>query len=1531
MMQAIRYKDLSDSYSAVPIEAGKTIQQNFPELALEDQVILANGKQTTPDYLVKEGDVIVLRSIPGSSVVTVVLLAVALIGAAYTGYKAYQMRKQVEEMQDAMSRMTENVVSLPTMRGAQNQSAENRFVPYFIGRNFFTPYKIMDMWKFIPKCRGASYGLQTMRVDELNTMVLLCGYQNLVFESISTDDVVIKTFTETTPQDGVYTADADSPFGNPIWYQTSLEIYQQTSGNFTTADYNRCMIHTDLGYELKKADVADYEDIILTLPVNTMNSQICMQFGRGLRYYNDDGDKKPRELSFKCEISYDGGDTWAGSGKTFYTEDAGSGAFIPADGSFTIKANTNKAFYKTLKYSAAYARVKDLTDPVMLKISCLTNTYDGTALDDVYIQWMASEIYNPDASKTANNFVREKILDDPERAKCTLLGIRVQTMQSIADKFSKVNIVASGVARTWNGSAWSTTRTATSNPAAWLLEVLTTTVHSPSKCLDAELDLDAFGELYEYCTTNSLECNMVITQGDTKESILQRICATCFASLYRSYTGKISVVYDDVRENAIAVFNTQNVISFKNRKDLSTITDGVRVSYIESQTWKQDAAIVMRPGKTRDGTSVIRDMSIDGVTNYDQAVFIARRIMAQELYREKETTIRVGREGAFYTPLAKVLVQHPSLKIGLGSAEIKSVVMSGTNMTGLVLYDPIEYQSAYADGYGMIIQCIADTYCTPLSKQYTAIADGMAKTVTFSTPINTLTAPAIPHAGDILSYGYLDSGSFDTITSPMLITGIDRDDTGYVLSLVDYNEDIYTTGAYPTYTPNITQPTARGFTSVTTVPTMEDVVAKVEEAKSPITVSGIPIYVARKTCLANCEIEGVDYLLYETATGWEIVTINEDESFTSYLTGTGTMYDMCNHLGDIIICGADGAWLIDADKEITIIYDSEVTSIQSDGSNLWGVVGGKICQFNVTDRFLNVYTMAGSEYRCAFYHDGAYYCFGNTAETKGTLYKQIVGNFSIVAADIGNQLLVCPTSIGEDLYVLVKDVGIYILDGSSFTLVLATSGCSFLCNYKGLLAYNNYQYIRLYNTETTTDIIYAYIRVYYANYILQGIEYNDTLIVAVQYIGNLGYGVDLYNITDDNDSTSENPLSPIWYYSDSGDAEHILYLYDKLNIQGTYVTNSSTTTRKEFNDSLNETSTTYEGYKLLAANGTNSTIFTKQDISSGIITIEATYPFGAPTPIDATVRSYSKLRLLADHLYCGVTDGDLYRVDNDALVKLTDTSAGYNAVAWRKDKIYAATDTAVYLVNDNGTVTAVENAVSATPIVELFVSGDYLIWCPTYATTGTLYAAFVEYTGSVNVWQDVTLYVPSDCPIGAVKTFRKMSAYSGTPVVITPPTGATFEGRASISLYGQYSFVEIERISATVFAIRDLRDEYTIAPIIKSGGSSTGATYSSNTGLVLITKGCCKVWGTVVLTSKPTTVGTVSIELTGAPIMRTGNAAPEMRLSNVDFKGQYTSYITVGGISINLNQLSEAGVISAISNAALANNSSFIFNVVYPS
>lgn len=103
-------------------------------------------------------------------------------------------------------------------------------------------------------------------------------------------------------------------------------------------------------------------------------------------------------------------------------------------------------------------------------------------------------------------------------------------------------------------------------------------------------------------------------------------------------------------------------------------------------------------------------------------------------------------------------------------------------------------------------------------------------------------------------------------------------------------------------------------------------------------------------------------------------------------------------------------------------------------------------------------------------------------------------------------------------------------------------------------------------------------------------------------------------------------------------------------------------------------------------------------------------------------------------------------------------------------------------------------------------------------------------------------------PIGATKKIWKLSAYDGNAVTITPPSGATIEGLASIELYGQYSFVELERISETVFAVKDWRDSYalTFAPSFTSGSTWT---LSTNQGLFSRDKRRATISGRIVFSS----------------------------------------------------------------------------------
>lgn len=121
------------------------------------------------------------------------------------------------------------------------------------------------------------------------------------------------------------------------------------------------------------------------------------------------------------------------------------------------------------------------------------------------------------------------------------------------------------------------------------------------------------------------------------------------------------------------------------------------------------------------------------------------------------------------------------------------------------------------------------------------------------------------------------------------------------------------------------------------------------------------------------------------------------------------------------------------------------------------------------------------------------------------------------------------------------------------------------------------------------------------------------------------------------------------------------------------------------------------------------------------------------------------------------------------------------------------------------------------------------------ATGGTVVETAVSYEALyadekvIATASSITLSIASNMRVGARKTFWRTASYDGNPVTITPPSGATIEGLSSIELYGQYSYVELERISSTVFAIVDFLDKAT---------TSLG-TWVATKGFVL------KQWGNV--------------------------------------------------------------------------------------
>ena len=195
-----------------------------------------------------------------------------------------------------------------------------------------------------------------------------------------------------------------------------------------------------------------------------------------------------------------------------------------------------------------------------------------------------------------------------------------------------------------------------------------------------------------------------------------------------------------------------------------------------------------------------------------------------------------------------------------------------------------------------------------------------------------------------------------------------------------------------------------------------------------------------------------------------------------------------------------------------------------------------------------------------------------------------------------------------------------------------------------------------------------------------------------------------------------------------------------------------------------------------------------------------------------TSRQWTGLASDGTNLYASARSvpGDIYKMDGSGVFQATgQTARGWGRLCIYKSVLYATIESGgVYWMNSTGIM--IDTGCSASDGIDtifrdMFTDDTYFYSVD--AMSSDIYS-FANKTPSINIPAVGTLPIPSTFPIGGRKLIRRTSAYDGNPVTITPPSGATFEGMTSISLYGQYSYVILERISATLFAIVDLSDDY---------------------------------------------------------------------------------------------------------------------------
>lgn len=760
----------------------------------ENSIILRGGYRVDADYEVQPDDIIYVRKTPAAAttVAIVAIAAVAITAGVVAGVSIYQQKqaeKEMEAAQKAAKAGAEQTDKLPFVKGARNQAATGQTFPYIIGETLFTPYRLCPEHYTIAGTKGE---------EQFYNVVLECGYNNLVIDKIKMGETVIKAFSGNTPQNGEYSWDAGT------YYDERNKIEIRQTGDFINADFNEKIVMTELTEEIPHDHASSDPDenaqieekwqtgVVQELPSRPMKVELIALFD-GLQRY--DGGWKSQTITLQPQWTNNPDD----ASPTWHDFDTGFIQNGTASNTFEYNTKQQMRYSAVQTFTAAQAYGKKIS----VRVRRTTPKAESNAKDTVYLLAVQTTCYDAKKS-TSSSLVAAKVLEDAERDKCTRLGIRVAANANTSGNLDAFSIITRACARTWNGRAWTSARTPTSNLAAWVLEIMTSSKHAPSKYEDSELDLATFGEWYTYCQTQGFRADGVICRPTKKKSIIETLCRNGNAALvFNPMTGKIEVAIDNGRDYSIALLNSDTIQTISTTKEFKRKTTGKKVTYVnKDEDYDADSVIFMRDGGDYDPqTDTLTQTALEYITTYQHAYKYAWRQMAEEMAQPRVATVKVGREAAYYPIFSRVELQHKSLKIGLSHGKITGLKWQSGLLKEIYIEGTVTFPANVA--CGVIINCVSDSGRGLCALKVTGT--GTTSTLTVTTTIRQ-SEDIIPRAGDYFSFGKLDNdGNFTTVTNTMKITNAEETDDGYTLTLVDYNPALYTYGTLPEYKSNLTK------------------------------------------------------------------------------------------------------------------------------------------------------------------------------------------------------------------------------------------------------------------------------------------------------------------------------------------------------------------------------------------------------------------------------------------------------------------------------------------------------------------------------------------------------------------------------------------------------------------------------------------------------------------------------------------------------------------------------------------------------
>lgn len=760
--------------------ANGKLKDIFPEINFKHSLVLKAGNRIDENYEVQPDDVLYVRKVPGA-VTTIAIVAVAVavvavgvgVGATvYANKKSEEARKEMEKAQRNAQNQAQQAQQLPFIRGAKNKNALGNPVQFVMGSVYNTPYNLTNGFYSIDGTDG---------VNSYYNAVFSAGYG-----AQKVTDILLGNETLVSDADGI---SGEVEFDSEV-YEGRAEV-RQPGQDMTLTNCNYKVSSTYSGAELKHDYGQDAVPVIVQAASNAMKIQVCIAFSC-LRSYDPENEEwGERTAIVRPYWSNDGGETW-----TEFTFDGSD--------SNTFVKNSNKTirYVATKTFTASESYGKD----ILIKVEKVTPKAESNTQEDCCLLWYQTFCY--DASTSSSSSLEPcYVVEDQLKDKITRVAYRIIANDSTENMLDELHVYSQGLARTWSNNAWSQTKTPTRNVADWILEVLTTDIHEPSKFDDDEIYLPSFGALHDYCATNEFYCDGIVSGSIKKKDLIEKLLTICNSTLIINADGLLEVCIDKEETNPVALLNSENIISMTWSKSLARKLDGKKVTFTNRDSWTVDTFYSMLDGGSYDyATDQVDSLALDYVTTYNHAYKLAQRKLREIQLMPQTMEVDVGSEGDFYPLYSTVLMQLPQLLQGLRSSVIRHVYYNTSNqITKIDISDAVDFASG--SRYGVVIQAMNDYGFKLISAEVTGTEQ--TRTLTFSAPLTPDQSGIVPTLGNHLSFGLLDeNGGFTKVTHTMKIYGIKPNGkSGYVLTLRNYDPEVYSYGgSIPEYNSNVTKP-----------------------------------------------------------------------------------------------------------------------------------------------------------------------------------------------------------------------------------------------------------------------------------------------------------------------------------------------------------------------------------------------------------------------------------------------------------------------------------------------------------------------------------------------------------------------------------------------------------------------------------------------------------------------------------------------------------------------------------------------------